>query len=74
VFTVNEDHESSGMLDAGIALLDAYNYIAEKKDPYDAMAFITDVFAKVGDSEEVGASDVHDLFMQNYKVNCNLMR
>ena len=66
VFTVNDSPEVSGMDDAGVALLDAFNYISGNSQPYDALAFITDVFAKVGDTADVTAKSVHDLFAQNY--------
>ena len=66
VFAVNDSPEVSGMDDAGVALLDAFNYISGNKQPYDALAFITDVFAKVGDAEDVTPQHVHDLFVQNY--------
>ena len=49
VFAVNDSPEVSGMDDAGVALLDAFNYISGNKQPYDALAFITDVFAKVAE-------------------------
>ena len=62
VFTVNEDPAVSGLEDAGVAMLDAYNYIAEKKQPYDALAFLTDVYANVDDSEEVTVKHVKDHF------------
>ena len=34
--------------------------------PYDALAFITDVFAKVGDTADITPKSVHDLFAQNH--------
>ena len=66
VFAVNDSPEVSGMDDAGVALLDAFNYISGNKQPYDALAFITDVFAKVGDTGDVTPESVHDMFAQNY--------
>lgn len=41
VFAVN--NTASGLEDAGVALLNTYNYIAEVKDPYQGLSFITDV-------------------------------
>ena len=66
VFTVEDSPEVSGMDDAGVALLCAFNAISAHSAPYDALAFVTDVFAKVGEAAEVTPKDVHDLFMQNY--------
>lgn len=41
VFAVNSS--ATGLEDAGVALLNAYNYVAEVKDPYQGLSFITDV-------------------------------
>lgn len=45
VFAVN--NTASGLEDAGVALLNTYNYIAEVKDPYQGLSFITDVSYKI---------------------------
>ena len=40
--------EGSGETDAGVAFLDAFNYITSvKEEPYEALSFITDVYNKV---------------------------
>ena len=45
-FQVNT--EGSGETDAGVAFLNAFNYITSVKDePYEALSFITDVYNKV---------------------------
>lgn len=41
VFAVN--NTATGIEDAGVALLNAFNYVAEVKDPYQGLSFITDV-------------------------------
>ncbi|XP_074593457.1 UDP-glucose-glycoprotein glucosyltransferase isoform X2 [Brevipalpus obovatus] len=45
IFAVNKDMSISGQQDAGVALLNAYNYIAEEKTAYEGLSFITDVIA-----------------------------
>jgi hypothetical protein len=41
------DTEASGETDAGVAFLNAFNYINSVKDnPYEALSFITDVYNK----------------------------
>ena len=66
VFTVNEDPNVSGMTDAGVALLCAYNYIAQEKEAYDALAFITDVYSKIEDSDDLEVSLIHKMFIDSY--------
>jgi hypothetical protein len=40
--------EESGETDAGVAFLNAFNYITSvKEEPYEALSFITDVYNKV---------------------------
>ncbi|KAG8311333.1 UDP-glucose:glycoprotein glucosyltransferase 1 [Homalodisca vitripennis] len=66
VFAVNST--ATGQEDAGVALLNAYNYIAELKDPYQGLSFITDVYATVkteGD-RNVEVSDVVKLLKVRY--------
>ena len=36
----------TGENDAGVAMMNAYNYIAGNKEPYDALAFLTDVYSR----------------------------
>lgn len=68
VFTVNSDVQASGQTDAGVALMNAYNYIAANKEPYDALAFITDVYSRIdGDQDEdVTVEMVHKVFKSSY--------
>jgi len=43
------DTEANGETDAGVAFLNAFNYITSvKEEPYEALSFITDVYNKVG--------------------------
>ena len=68
VFSVNSDKAVTGMADGGVALLNAYNFISEDKTSSDALSFITDVYAAVGNSD-VTASDVHKAFKKKYKYH-----
>jgi UDP-glucose:glycoprotein glucosyltransferase len=43
VFAVSPDQSVSGSMDAGVALLNAFNYISDVKDAYNGLSFITDV-------------------------------
>lgn len=45
VFDVISDSTKTGYQDAGIAVLEAYNYISMEKSAYEALSFITDVIA-----------------------------
>lgn len=46
VFTVNPSKEAIGMSDGGVALLNAFNFIAQDKRPFEGLAFITEVCAR----------------------------
>jgi UDP-glucose:glycoprotein glucosyltransferase len=43
VFAVDPDQSVTGNMDAGVALLNAFNYVSDVKDAYHGLAFITDV-------------------------------
>nr|XP_027205902.1 UDP-glucose:glycoprotein glucosyltransferase 1-like [Dermatophagoides pteronyssinus] len=45
VFDVNNNQTINGYQDAGVACLEAYNYISQHKSSYEALSFITDVIA-----------------------------
>lgn len=47
VFAVNPDQSVTGNMDAGVALLNAFNYVSEVKDAYSGLAFITDVSLQI---------------------------
>lgn len=46
VFAVEPDQSVSGNMDAGVALLNAFNYVSDVKDAYHGLAFITDVSSR----------------------------
>ncbi|XP_077554205.1 UDP-glucose-glycoprotein glucosyltransferase isoform X3 [Haemaphysalis longicornis] len=45
VFAVNPDMSVTGNKDAGVAMLNAFNFISQNTVPYDGLSFITDVYA-----------------------------
>nr|XP_014348824.1 PREDICTED: UDP-glucose:glycoprotein glucosyltransferase 2 [Latimeria chalumnae] len=53
VFVVSADEEIDGNKDAGVALLRAYNYIAEEHDITQAFASLLDMFNKVQAGEKL---------------------
>ena len=66
VFTVDPDSKANGQNSVGVALLNAFNYVSANKEPYDALAFLTDVFAKVEEDEELTVEMVHANFLESY--------
>lgn len=67
VFSVSTDQDKTGDTDAGVALVNAYNYIAMNKEPYEGLAFITDVYSRTeGDTMDVTVEDIRDAFMETY--------
>lgn len=45
VFAVNRDPEAMGFTDAGVAALEAFNYVSQEKSPYEGLSFLTEVIA-----------------------------
>ncbi|KAL1423916.1 hypothetical protein MTO96_020712 [Rhipicephalus appendiculatus] len=45
VFAVNPNMSVTGNEDAGVAMLNAFNFISQNTVPYDGLSFITDVYA-----------------------------
>ena len=51
-FSVNPDlDEATGQNDAGVAMLNAYNYVHDQSSSTDGLAFITSCYNKVSDIE-----------------------
>ena len=73
VMAVSAETDKTGENDAGVAMMNAYNYIAGNKEPYDALAFLTDVYSR-GESEEedVTVEEVREAFMENYGSDVRL--
>ncbi|XP_059082867.1 UDP-glucose:glycoprotein glucosyltransferase 1-like [Tigriopus californicus] len=72
VFAVNDDPSATGKTDAGVALLSAFNYISAAKEPYDALAFMTDVFNKMGDADDLDVKLIQDQFLESYGSDVKL--
>jgi len=72
VFSVTTDLHQTGETDAGVALLNAFNYISRTKEPYDALAFITDVYSKGEEDEDVTVTDVRETFMDSYGADVKM--
>ncbi|XP_029827316.3 UDP-glucose:glycoprotein glucosyltransferase 1 isoform X1 [Ixodes scapularis] len=45
VFAVNPNMSVTGYQDAGVAMLNAFNFISQDRVPYEGLSFITDVYA-----------------------------
>ncbi|XP_075538389.1 UDP-glucose-glycoprotein glucosyltransferase isoform X3 [Dermacentor variabilis] len=45
VFAVNPNMSVTGNEDAGVAMLNAFNFISQNTVPYDGLSFITDIYA-----------------------------
>lgn len=48
VFAVPDDNTKTGLDDAAVAALNAFNYVSEVKDAYGGLSFITDVSCASG--------------------------
>ncbi|KAL0281658.1 UNVERIFIED_CONTAM: hypothetical protein PYX00_002578 [Menopon gallinae] len=66
VFGVTADTKKNGLNDAGIAILNAFNYISEVKNAYHGLSFITDVYASVAENRDINTKDVHKKFKDKY--------
>ncbi|XP_054159379.1 UDP-glucose:glycoprotein glucosyltransferase 1-like [Oppia nitens] len=72
VFAVNPDESVTGRDDAGLACLEAFNFINQDKGhPYEGLSFLTDVIATIGadkDSQrDLTSGDVINQFKSKYK-------
>ena len=45
VFAVNRNSTVTGLTDAGVAALEAFNYISQEKTPYEGLSFLTEAIA-----------------------------
>ena len=71
VFALSEDMNLTGKQDAGVAALQAFNFISQDKSPYEGLSFLTDVIATVnadkGGPRDLTAGDVINQFQTKYK-------
>ena len=58
VCNVIPDLDDTGENDAGVVLSNAFNYISTTNEPYDALAFITDVYSRGEDKDDVKLAEV----------------
>ncbi|XP_039296318.1 UDP-glucose:glycoprotein glucosyltransferase [Nilaparvata lugens] len=66
VFAVNST-KGTGLNHAGVALLNAFNYVAETKDSFDALSFVTDVYASIKEPDrDVLPGDVYKLLRSRF--------
>ena len=66
VFKINSDPSTTGEHDVGVALHNAFNFISTDKDPADALSFITDVYSKVEEDEQITLKLVKEVFMESH--------
>ena len=52
VFAVDPDQNSNGQNNAGVALMNAYNYVRQEETNTDALAFITKVYSSIEDDSQ----------------------
>lgn len=45
VFAVDRDSSKTGFTEAGVAALEAFNYVSQEKSPYEGLSFLTEVIA-----------------------------
>ncbi|XP_064455820.1 UDP-glucose:glycoprotein glucosyltransferase 1-like isoform X2 [Ornithodoros turicata] len=64
VFAVNHNMSATGYDDAGVAMLNAFNFISQDKVPYEGLSFITDIYAST--KEEITSDDVINFFKSKY--------
>lgn len=71
IFAVTPDMSVDGFHDAGVACLEAFNFVSQEKSLYDGLSFLTDVIANVNsDSNEqrdLNPEDVMNIFKKKYK-------
>lgn len=68
VMAVNSDPKITGRDDPGVAMLNAFNYVAQRTHATDGLSFITDLFALVGDNSIV-VDDVGRLLKKKFSAD-----
>lgn len=69
IFAVNPDQTVNGLKDAGVACLNSFNYIAENKNAYEGLSFLTDLIASktMGDQlADLTSQDVITIFKSKF--------
>ena len=75
IFAVNPDLTVTGQQDAGVACLNSFNYIAENKDAYESLSFLTDLIASKNDQlSDLTVEEVIAIFKSKFpKTNTDLV-
>ncbi|XP_038608579.1 UDP-glucose:glycoprotein glucosyltransferase 1 [Tachyglossus aculeatus] len=66
IFVVNDSEDVDGMQDAGVAILRAYNYVAQEVDDYHAFQTLISVYNKVKTGEKVKVEHVISVLEKKY--------
>ncbi|XP_062039255.1 UDP-glucose:glycoprotein glucosyltransferase 1 isoform X2 [Lepus europaeus] len=66
IFVVNDSEDVDGMQDAGVAVLRAYNYVAQEVDHYHAFQTLTHIYNKVRTGEKVKVEHVVSVLEKKY--------
>ena len=63
---MNTDLEKTGENDVGVAINNAFNYISMNKQAYDGLAFITDLYSRLEEGDDLDVAHVRETFMESY--------
>ncbi|XP_037379048.1 UDP-glucose:glycoprotein glucosyltransferase 1 isoform X1 [Talpa occidentalis] len=66
IFVVNDAEDIDGLQDAGVAVLRAYNYVAQEVDDYHAFQTLTHIYNKVRTGEKVKVEHVVSVLEKKY--------
>ncbi|KAF6116859.1 UDP-glucose glycoprotein glucosyltransferase 1 [Phyllostomus discolor] len=66
IFVVNDSEDVDGMKDAGVAIMRAYNYVAQEVDGYHAFQTLTHIYNKVRTGEKVKVEHVVSVLEKKY--------
>ncbi|KAF4026276.1 hypothetical protein G4228_018554 [Cervus hanglu yarkandensis] len=66
IFVVNDSEDVDGMQDAGVAILRAYNYVAQEVDDYHAFQILTHMYNKVRTGERLKVEHVVTVLEKKY--------
>ncbi|MBZ3889855.1 UDP-glucose:glycoprotein glucosyltransferase 1 [Sciurus carolinensis] len=66
IFVVNDSEDVDAMQDAGVAVLRAYNYVAQEADVYHAFQTLTHIYNKVRTGEKVKVEHVVSVLEKKY--------
>uniref|UniRef100_K9J3X2 UDP-glucose ceramide glucosyltransferase-like 1 n=1 Tax=Desmodus rotundus TaxID=9430 RepID=K9J3X2_DESRO len=66
IFVVTDSEDADGMKDAGVAIMRAYNYVAQEVDGYHAFQTLTHIYNKVRTGENVKVEHVVSVLEKKY--------